>query len=178
MSKKNEVIVEETKGFVTEEMDKEVEEEFSLAPVQKQEVQEVLRNDDTDFVGQITGRQLSFCSFEPVDMQGKTVLFNISNNPKFRIGDEINETINVAHIFAENVTCKNEETGEQNTCPRIVLIDDKGEGHQSVSLAVFGATKKLMQCFGHPSTWEKPIPVKIKQITKGKNKMLTFDVAL
>lgn len=156
-------------GFVTEEM-----EQNAVAVVDNKA--EVLQFDDKDFAGTITSRAQSFCSFEAKTVQEKAQLFNATNTPDFRIGDEINKVIKIKDIYAENVTCRNAETGEENVCPRIVLIDDKGKGHTSVSMGVFGAVKKLMQSFGTPNMWDAPIPVEIKQITKGNNKILTFSV--
>jgi hypothetical protein len=83
--------------------------------------------------------------------------------------------INAKDVFCEVVTCKNPETGESNECPRIVIIDDKGVGYQAVSLGVFSALKKVFQVFGVP-TWKKPIALKVVQVTKGQNKILTFDI--
>ena len=60
-------------------------------------------------------------------------------------------------------------------CPRIVLIDDKGVAYVSVSLGIFGAVKKLIQVYGMP-TWSEPLPIIVKQKTKGVNTLLTLDV--
>ena len=71
---------------------------------------------------------------------------------------------------------RNEETGEVSVAPRVVLIDDKGKAYQSVSVGIYSSLKNIMFVYGDPSTWEKPVKVKITQITKGKNKMLNLKV--
>lgn len=124
---------------------------------------------------EFTEQRDSFCSMAANSPEEKANLFNATNNPAHRIADHINATINVKDVFCEIVPVTNSETGEVSQCPRVVLIDDKGEGYQAVSFGVFSAIKKLMQIYGTP-TWEPAIPIKVQQITKGTNKMLTFSV--
>ena len=57
------------------------------------------------------------------------------------------------------------------------IIDDKGKSYQAVSIGIYSALRKVIQVFGAP-TWEKPIPLEVKQITKGDRKMLTLNVAM
>lgn len=132
-----------------------------------------------DFIGELTSREAVFCSMEPETEEDKRKLFNAMNNPEKRLADEINMTIRAKDLFCEVVTCQNvdESTGEvrEATLPRIVIIDDKGVGHQCVSIGVYSAMRKIISMFG-PPTWEKPLPIKVKQITKGKKQMLTLEM--
>lgn len=125
---------------------------------------------------EITQQNDSFCSMKAETPEDKANLFNATNNPAHRISDYINSVIKVKDIYCEVVNVTNRETGEISSCPRVVLIDEKGEGYQAVSYGVFSALKKMMAIYGLP-TWEPAIPIKIQQITKDKNKMLTFSVA-
>lgn len=136
--------------------------------------QRVYTFDDMDFVGNLTSSQVSYCSFDAQTQDEKAQLFNIMNNPDFRTGDKINEVIEITDVFVEVVTCTNKDTGIENVCPRVVLIDKDGVGYQSVSIGIYSAVRKLFQAYGQP-TWAEPIKVKIVQITKGTNKMLTLD---
>lgn len=124
---------------------------------------------------EFTEQRDAFCSMAANSPEEKANLFNATNNPAHRIADYINSTIHIKDVFCEIVNVTNRETGEVSQCPRVVLIDDKGEGYQAVSFGVFSALKKLMQVYGVP-TWEPAIPVKVQQISKGTNKMLTFSV--
>lgn len=136
----------------------------------------VMRMDDNqNFIADLTSRQTTFCSLTANTPKEKAMLFKAMNNPEKRVGDCINMTINAKDLFCEVVNCVNQQTGEVETCPRIVIIDDKGVGYQAVSLGVFSAIKKIIQVFGMP-TWETPLPLVVKQITKGDRKLLTFDV--
>ena len=134
-------------------------------------------DEDERFIMDLTAeRKTQFCSMIPKNEDEEIVLFNAMNNPEKRIGDCINMTINVKHVFCEVVTCVNRETGETNMCPRIVLIDTDGVGYQAVSLGVFSALKKIITIKGSPTTWKKPVKLQVVQITKGDRKLLTFNM--
>lgn len=134
-------------------------------------------DEDERFIMDLTAeRKTQFCSMIPKNEDEEVVLFNAMNNPEKRIGDCINMTINVKHVFCEVVTCVNRETGESNLCPRIVLIDTDGVGYQAVSLGVFSALKKIFAIKGSPTTWKKPVKLQVVQITKGDRKLLTFNM--
>ena len=124
----------------------------------------------------MTSAQLSFSSLKAESDEEKANLFNAINNPEKRLADCINMTIKAKDLYIEVVNCTNEETGEITACPRIVIIDDKGVSYQAVSLGIYSALKKVIQIFGAP-TWEKPISLAVKQITKGTRKMLTLNIA-
>lgn len=124
----------------------------------------------------MTSAQTQFCSMTAETDEEKANLFNVINNPEKRLADCINMTINAKHLYIEVVNCTNEETGEQTACPRIVIIDDKGVSYQAVSLGIYSALKKAIQIFGVPQAWKKPIPLEVKQITKGTRKMLTLNI--
>ena len=135
----------------------------------------VVMDDNNHFIADLTGRQTTFCSLVANTPAEKAMMFKAMNNPEKRVGDCINMTINAKDLFCEVVNCVNQQTGEVQVCPRIVIIDDKGVGYQAVSLGVYSAIKKIIQVFGAPS-WDTPLPLVVKQITKGDRKLLTFDV--
>ena len=113
-------------------------------------------DEDERFIMDLTSeRKVQFCSMTPKNEDEEIILFNAMNNPEKRIGDCINMTIEVKHVYCEVVTCQNRETGEESTCPRIVLIDKDGIGYQAVSMGVFSALKKVMSIKGNPATWKK-----------------------
>ena len=137
----------------------------------------VVMEEDERFIMDLTAeRKVQYCSMKPKNEDEEIVLFNAMNNPEKRIGDCINMTIEVRHVFCEVVTCINRETGESNLCPRIVLIDKDGIGYQAVSLGVFSALKKIFGIKGNPGTWKKAVKLQVVQITKGDRKLLTFNM--
>ena len=142
----------------------------------EQERNELMVSDEgANMIADLTTARSSFCSLEAETPKQKAVLFAAMNNPEKRIGDCINEIIEITDVYAEFVDCTNRETGEIESVPRTVLIDKNGVGYQAVSKGIFGATKKLFQVYGMP-TWETPVKIKINQITKGERKMLSFTV--
>lgn len=132
----------------------------------------------TNFIADLTTRDDVFCSITPKTQEDKSILFKAMNNPDYRIADFINMTIQVKDVYCETVKCVNRQTGESVRAPRIVLIDNEGKGYQCVSIGMLGGLKKLFAVFGMPNEWETPLPVTIKQITKGDRSLLTFDVQL
>ena len=129
-----------------------------------------------DLVVDMTSAQTQFCSLSASTDEEKAKLFNAINNPEKRLADCINMTINAKDLYIEVVNCTNEQTGEVTACPRIVIIDEKGVSYQAVSLGIYSALKKVIQIFGAPS-WQKPIKLSVKQVTKGARKMLTLEIA-
>ena len=128
-----------------------------------------------DLVVDMTSAQTQFCSMVATSDEDKAKMFNAMNNPDKRLADCINMKIKAKDLYIEVVNCTNEETGEITACPRIVIIDDKGVAYQAVSLGIYSALKKVIQVFGAP-TWEKPVTLEVKQVTKGTRKMLTLNV--
>lgn len=116
-----------------------------------------------------------FCSLKAETPEEKAILFRIMNSPEKRISDCINQTILVKDVYCEVVQVTNKETGELNKCPRVVLVDKDGIGYQSVSFGIYGSLKKLFQVYGVP-TWNEPVPVKVIQISREKNKILTLTI--
>ena len=116
-----------------------------------------------------------FTSMVATTNEEKAKLYNAMNNPDERISDNINKQIKAKDLYVEVVNCTNTETGEVTACPRIVIIDDKGKSYQAVSIGIYSALKKIIQVYGAP-TWETPINLEVKQITKGDRKMLTLNV--
>ena len=123
----------------------------------------------------LTESRDSFCSLKAETPQEKATLFRIMNSPEKRISDCINQTILVKDVYCEVVQVTNKETKEVNTCPRVVLVDKDGIGYQSVSFGIYGSLKKLFQVYGVP-TWEEPVPVKVIQISREKNKILALTI--
>ena len=135
----------------------------------------VVMADNSSMISTLTARTTVFCSISANTAEEKALLFNSMNNPEKRVGDCVNMTINAKDLFCEMVDLTSEKTGEIESCPRIVIIDDKGVGYVAVSFGIFNALKKVIAIYGAP-TWDKPIPLEVKQITKGDRKILTFNV--
>lgn len=120
-------------------------------------------------------QKASFTSLKNETNVEKQILYKAMSNPDKRLGDCINTVIMAKDLFMEQVEMTNQETGEIQVCPRIVIVDKDGMSYQSVSFGVFNALKRVIQVFGNP-TWEQPIPLKVIQVTRGEKKMLSLDI--
>lgn len=121
------------------------------------------------------GNLAAFCSVKAETMEDKALVFNAANNPQHKVADFINKKIMVRDVYAETLEFLNRASYEMEKAPRIVLIDDKGEAYECVSVGMFSSLKKLIATFGEP-TWEPPIPVVVKQEKVAKGSMLTLSV--
>lgn len=129
-------------------------------------------------IAELNGTQLAaYCSIKDDSFEGKMAVYNAANNPDAKVNDIINKRIELRDVYAETIEVVNEDTGELEQAPRIVLIDADGKSYQCVSAGIFGAIKKLNAIFGEP-TWEPAIPVEVKQVPTKRGSMLTLDVVM
>lgn len=119
----------------------------------------------------------TYCSVQGGDRATRARVFNAMNNPTHKVGDCINQVIYVKDVLIEMLEMVNEQTGEYEAAPRVVLIDQDGEAYQAVSQGIFNAVKNAIQVFGAP-TWEEALPCLIKQVSVKNGSMLTFDIQL
>lgn len=116
------------------------------------------------------------CSITPTGNRKEDArIFSALNNPEYRIANFINKKIAVTDVLVEIRELLNEESGEIETAPRVVLIDEDGKAYQAVSKGIFNAVKNAYQVFG-AAPWEPALEIEIKQVAVGKGSMLTFDV--
>lgn len=104
----------------------------------------------------------------------KVALYNATSNPDFRVKDEINVPIEVKDIYVHIVELPNDETGEIQPAPRIILIDTKGKSHVAVSQGVYNSVARIFNMVGEPKDWETPIKVVPLLINKGTRSLLTL----
>lgn len=116
------------------------------------------------------------CSIEPTgDRKKDAQIFGALNNPEFRLANFINKRIKVENVLVEIRDLLNEETGEVETAPRVVLIDEDGKSYQAVSKGIFNAVKNAYSVFGQ-APWTPALEIEVKQVAVGRGSMLTFDV--
>ena len=108
----------------------------------------------------------SFCTMLSVTEEAKTIIYNATTAPEFRLKDCINQEIELAHFAITMVEVTNKETGEATEAPHVTLIDSKGNGYACTSVGVFNALRNIVQAFGMPDTWEHPRKFRIKQVNK------------
>ena len=143
----------------------------------EKEVNSLAVIDDSGIAGELTGKASHpYTSLPMATVEDRAKLYNITTDPDKRLRDFVGKTIEVAHVYAEQIEIKNDQTGEIQSAPRIILVDKNGVSYVSVSKGVFSAVKRLFQMFGTPDQWSKPLKVEVKQIAKGTNVTLTLSL--
>lgn len=105
------------------------------------------------------------------------IVYNAINNPTYRVGDMINQVIDMAMVHIAPIEVSDSETGEMIMLPKTVIIDTQGESYSCVSKGIYNALNNIIDIFGEPSP-ENVISVKVVQKTGGKfNKFLTLEIA-
>lgn len=118
-----------------------------------------------------------YCSIkaQPGDRKAASTIYNAMNNPKHRVSDMINKDILIENFLIEMTEIANEETGEVACVPRCVLIDDKGESYQAVSVGIGNALVKLVMVCGQ-APWVPPVKVQVRQQQTKRGSMLTLEM--
>lgn len=82
--------------------------------------------------------------------------------------ENIGRTINLKDVIVLPVDLKNKETGEVQTAPRVLLIDDTGLAFNATSIGVMTAITAIFAAFGEPGSWTEPVAVQFAK-EKGNN---------
>lgn len=117
-----------------------------------------------DLADDLTGKGAGWCSLAAVDDRDKVTLFNAVTTPA-KLSDQINKQLTIRHIYVEVIQVTSEETGEIVNAPRVVLIDDKGNGYQSVGTGIYNAAKRMIGIFGDPADWATPHTVEVVNVS-------------
>lgn len=135
-------------------------------------------SDDGKYELNFASAHQSYSSLKPKTEAEKVSFFNAVNNPQKRLKEMVNTEIDLVHIYAETIEFIDQETGEATPGVRMVLIDVNGVSYQASSKGVFSSISKLIQIFGEPSTWKKPVKIRPKEISKGANRnVVVFELA-
>ena len=116
-----------------------------------------------------------FCSFQPKTDDDRALLFNAMNAPDVKISDHIGQELTVRDVIVEPVEIVDDNSSEVRTSPRVILIDMDGHTYSAVSYGIYNALRRLVALYGLP-TWERGIPVRVRQISRGSNRIFTLDV--
>lgn len=128
-----------------------------------------------------TGNAL-YSSRKIESMADKAALYNAINNPDVQISDHVNQVIVMQDVIIQQVQisrrdASGHETGEVVTAPRVTIVDVEGHTYSCVSVGIYNALCNLKSIFGAPS-WPDGLPVVVRQINRGSNRILTLDAAL
>lgn len=119
----------------------------------------------------------AFFSSLPLETRkDKIRAYNAITNTESDVADNINGEIDLVDLIVTVVDIVDEETGELEKAPRVILIDADGKAYNSVSKGMHQSVKNLVATFGEPSWKDEPIKVKIKQVKVKRGSMLTLEV--
>lgn len=119
-------------------------------------------------------RQDFFCSI-PDDgkMETRKVMYNSLAAPDHNVEEIIGKPIDLVDVVAYPVTfLSDEDSREEVTCLRCILIDKNGKSYGAVSQGIANSLMRLFSIFGMPH-WTNPIKVEVKQVKtrNGNNKV-------
>lgn len=89
---------------------------------------------------------------------------------------ELTDAIVVTDLVVHMVQLVNEETGELEDVPRVVLIDENGIGYDAVSKGVMSSLRRIMGTVG-VAPWKPGLKVKPRRV-KARNGFYTMTLDL
>lgn len=126
---------------------------------------EVVATDVRALIANLANGTPSMVSTLPVDtFESKRVAYGLMTQSE-SLEDQgmLGKPFNLTHIIAHPVTITTKE-GERVEAPRVVLVDDAGNGYAAVSSGIFKAVEDIVAFFGMPEEWENGIlPVEVVQ---------------
>ena len=111
-----------------------------------------------------------YCSKVAVEENEKKELFNALESCDALLNDCVGQEIEIQDIYVEEKEVVDNETGELKTKFRTIIFDANGQTYATGSYGIFNVMKKIIQIYGLPDTWEKPIKVKVAKRPIGNGK--------
>ena len=116
-----------------------------------------------------------YCSKKAENEKEKKELFNALESCDALLNDCVGQEIEIQDIYVEEKEVVDDETGELKTKFRTIIFDKSGQTYATGSYGIFNVMKKIIQIYGLPETWEKPIKVKVAK--RPTTKVTTFLVS-
>ena len=115
-------------------------------------------------------KQNVYCSKVTETETEKKELFNALESCDVLLNDCIGQEIEIKDIYVEEKQVVDIETGELKTKYRTILFDKSGQSYATGSYGIYNILKKIVQIYGLPETWEKPLKVKVTKRPIGNGK--------
>lgn len=94
-----------------------------------------------------------------------------NSNP---LQDKLGEEIAIKDVVIQTAQFVDEETSEVTEGLRTVIIDADGNAWHASSKGIALALRQAFNVLGEPQTWKDPLTAKVKQVPKGKFRVLTL----
>lgn len=114
-------------------------------------------------------KQNVYCSKVAETEKEKKELFNALESCDALLNDCVGQEINIKDIYVEEKQVM-DETGEIKTKYRTILFDENGQTYATGSYGIYNILKKIVQIYGLPESWEKPLKVKVAKRPIGNGK--------
>ena len=111
-----------------------------------------------------------YCSKTSESEKEKKELFNALESCDVLLNDIVGTTIEIKDIYVEEKEVADSETGEMKTKYRTILFDVEGKTYATGSYGIYNVLKKIVGIYGLPTTWEKPLKVKVAKRPIGNGK--------
>ena len=115
-------------------------------------------------------KQNVYCSKLAESEKEKKELFNALETCDALLNDCVGQEINIKDIYCEEKQVVDNETSEIKTKYRTILFDENGQTYATGSYGIYNVLKKIVQIYGLPETWEKPLKVKVAKRPIGNGK--------
>ena len=115
-------------------------------------------------------KQNVYCSKLAETETEKKELFNALESCDALLNDCVGQEINIKDIYVEEKQVIDETTGELKVKYRTILFDKSGQTYATGSYGIYNILKKIVQIYGLPESWEKPLVVKVAKRPIGNGK--------
>lgn len=127
-----------------------------------------------------TGAMVTSLRANPDDRAASVRVFNAMNNPTDRVGNHINEVLEVQDYLIEMTEIEDTDAygnglGTFSVVPRVVLVAPDGKSYQAVSYGIATAVRNVVMVCGD-APWNPPVQLKIRQVPTKRGSMLTVDM--
>lgn len=115
-------------------------------------------------------KQNVYCSKVAETEKEKKELFNALESCDALLNDCVGQEIKIKDIYVEEKQVMDDESGEIKTKYRTILFDENGQTYATGSYGIYNILKKIVQIYGLPESWEKPLKVKVAKRPIGNGK--------
>lgn len=118
-------------------------------------------------------KQNVYCSKVAETESEKKELFNALESCDVLLNDCVGEEISIKDVYVEEKKVIDDETGEVKTKFRTILFDEDGKTYATGSYGIYNVLKKIFTIYGLPTSWDKPLKVKVakRPIKDGKQSL-------
>lgn len=131
--------------------------------------------------GSVTKKIYTIASFDITTLEGMAKAHNASLAADERVDDHIGDEINMAGYYIESREYVNEQTGEVEVAPHVIVFDDKGITYEGSSKGLFislESIQNMCDANGRVISEENPLPIVFTEKKARMGKMFLIKIAV